>query len=210
MAQTARVTLTLSNIATTEDLDNMEERLMSQLSDAIAKLQTTVQNLSLAQSPEKVAQLEQTIADERAKYDALVASEEAEDVQQNQELADARAATDALVAEMNAAAGDLGTITDQLAAVGTAVDTTPDDTPVGEVPVEPTPEPAPAPAEPDGTGEVPTPGPGTTNPDAGTTPVEETPVEIPTDTTDTGTAPAPAPTGGPTDASGNPVPPPNL
>jgi hypothetical protein len=197
MAQTARVTLTLSNIATTEDLDNMEERLMSQLSDAIAQLRTTVENLALAQSPQKVADLEAAVAAEREKYDALVTAETAEDVTQNQELADAKAATDALMQEMNSAATDLGGITAQLQAVGTAVDTSPDDTPVGEVPVEPAPEPAPAPAPAEPTAE---------------TPVEETPVEIPEDTTDTGTAPAPAPapTGGPVDAAGNPVPPPNL
>src|SRR4051812_25280793 len=148
MTQTARVTVTLSNIATEEQVQHLEEQ-MSALSDAIATLRTTVENLSVAQSPEKVAELEAAVQREREANDALVAkavevqtAEELEDTQQAQELADAKAANDALIAEMNSAAGDLGGITAQLAAVGTAGDTAPDDTPVGEVRV-PEPEPAP-------------------------------------------------------------------
>lgn len=203
---------------------------MSALSDAIAALRTQVENLRLASSTERVAELEGLLQAEREAAAALAASEEAEDVTQNQELADARAATDALVAEMNSAASDLGTITDQLAAVGTAVDDAPDDTPVGEVPVEDVPapevpaedapasppatdpEPAPTvdtPAAPgedvpteDAPGDVPTPGPGGTAPDAGVSPDGGAPADA---------GPAPADQGtGPVDASGNPVEGPNI
>lgn len=228
MAQTARVTLTLSNIATEEDLRSMEERIMSQLSDAIATLRTTVENLSTAQSPEKVAELEAAVQRERDANEALVAkavevqtAEELEDTAQAQELADAKAANDALIAEMNSAAGDLGGITAQLQAVGTAVDEAPDETPVGEVPVE---IPAPdaevqAPAEggevPEGSTPAPS-SPGTTDvgvsPDggapaeAGATPAPaENADTAPANATDTADATAPAATTGPVDASGNPV-----
>lgn len=114
---------------------------MSALSDAIAALRETVANLQAAQSPEQVAELQRLLAEERSRYEALVTAETAEDVAQDQALADAKAATDALLAEMNSAATDLGGITAQLAAVGTAVDQAPDDTPVGEVPVEDVPAP---------------------------------------------------------------------
>ena len=111
MAQTASVRLTLSNIATEEDVNNlredltaMEERIMSALSDAIARLRTTVENLSVAQSPERVTELEGLLAAERAAAANLAASEAAEDVEQDAALAEARAATDALIAEMKAGA----------------------------------------------------------------------------------------------------------
>lgn len=219
MAQTARVTLTLSNIATTDQIEQLEDN-MSALSDAVAALRTAVENLSVAQSPQKVADLEAAVQAERDKYAALVASEDAEDVAQNQELADARAATDALIAEMNAAAGDLGGITAQLAAVGTAVDTTPDDTPVGEVPVEPAPD-APSPDDGGVIGGADGPLPPVTAPDApaegaatpgeGSTPDPSSPGTTDAAPTDGGTpapadaAPAPAPATGPVDASGNAV-----
>jgi uncharacterized protein YoxC len=208
MAQTARVTLTLSNIATEEDINNLEERIMSALSDAVAQIKSTVANLTVAQSPEKVAELEAAVQAERDKFAALVASEEAEDVTQNQELADARAQTDALLSEMNTAATDLQGVSAQLSALGTAVDDAPDEQPVGEVPVEipapdaevQTPEPAPAPAEGEATpGEGTTPAPsneGTT--DVGVSPDGGAPAEA-------GPTPAPAPATGPVDASGNPV-----
>lgn len=227
MAQTASVRLTLSNIATEEDVNNlredlthMEERIMSALSDAIAALRETVNNLSVAQSPERVSELESLLAAERLAASNLAASEEAEDVEQNAALVEARSATDSLLAEMNSAAGELGTITAQLAAVGTAVDEAPDETPVGEVPVE-----APAPTEPSAPVDSGVEDPGV----PAEAPVEETPAEAPVSeepsgpTTDAPSSPettdgvdsdagtpapdaAPAaPAGGPVDASGNPV-----
>lgn len=221
MAQTARVTVTLSNIATEQDIHNLEER-MSALSDAIATLRSTVENLSVAQSPEKVAELEAAVQREREANEALVAkavevqtAEELEDTTQAQELADAKAANDALIAEMNSAAGDLGGITAQLAAVGSAVDDAPDDQPVGEVPVE---LPAPdaevqAPAEGGTTEPAPDAGAGET-PGEGSTPAPSSPETTDAGVTPDGGAPAeagPAPadapaTGtGPVDASGNAV-----
>lgn len=205
MAQTARVTLTLSNIATEEDLNNLKEYVMSALTDAVAQIQATVANLTVAQSPEKVAELEAAVQAERERYEALVAAETAEDVAQNQELSDAKAQTDALLAEMNTAATDLQGVSAQLSALGTAVEEAPDEQPVGEVPVEipapdaevQSPEPAPAPAE------------GEATPGEGSTPAPSSP-----ETTDVGVSPdggAPAEAGpaapitGPTDASGNPI-----
>lgn len=211
MAQTASVRLTLSNIATEEDVNNlredfesMEERIMSQLSDAVAQIKAAVSNLSVAQSPEKVAELESALQAERDANQALVAAaadvasaEELEDVAQNQALADAKSQVDALLAEMNTAAGELGTITEQLNALGTAVDETPDETPVGEVPVDPAPPVAETPEAPVEEG------PTTDVPSSPETPSEGA-------TPDGTPAPEPAPAGGMTDANGNPVEGPNL
>lgn len=201
MAQTARVTLTLSNIATEEDIKQMEERIMSALSDAVAQIQTAVSNLSVAQSPEKVAELEAAVQREREANEALVAqalsvqtAEDLEDTQQAQELADAKAANDALLAEMNTAATDLQGVSAQLSALGTAVDEAPDETPVGEVPVE---VPDEAPADPAPPVDVPDDG----IPADGGAPAEAGPT--PSD-------PATPPAGGPVDTDGNPVDGPNL
>jgi hypothetical protein len=230
MAQTASVRLTLNNLATSEQIEQMEERIMSALSDAIAALRTQVENLTVAQSPEKVAELEAAVQREREANEALVAkavevasAEELEDTQQAQELADAKAANDALIAEMNAAAGDLGGITAQLAAVGTAVDDAPDETPVGEVPV-PEPEPAPVggadgPLPPTGDTTEPAPADGGATPGEGSTPDPSSPATPDAGVSPDGGAPAeagapdagaPAPTTGPTDSSGNPIDGPNI
>lgn len=189
---------------------------MSQLSDAIAQLRTTVENLSIAQSPEKVAELEASVQREREANEALVAkavevasAEELEDTQQAQELADAKAANDALIAEMNSAAGDLGGITAQLAAVGSAVNDAPDEQPVGEVPVEL----PPADAEVQAPGDVtePAPAEGGASEGEGSTPAPSS-----GETTDVGVSPdggAPSDAGpvtGPTDSSGRPIDGPNL
>lgn len=227
MAQTASIRLTLTNIATEEDINNLEERIMSALSDAVAAIKTAVSNLSVAQSPEKVQELEAALQAERdANAAALVAAadlasaEELEDSEQNQALMDAKAQVDALMAEMNTAANDLGGITAQLNALGTAVDETPDDTPVGEVPVEiPAPdaevqsppaegsvtEPAPVEGGGEGEGSTPAPSSGETN-DVGVSPDGGAP-------SDAGAAPDVVDAGpitGPTDSSGRPIAGPNL
>lgn len=223
MAQTARVTLTLSNIATEEDLTNMEERIMSALSDAITSLKATVANLQVAQSPEKVQELEAALQAEREANAALVATaasvssaEELEDVEQNRQLDEAKAATDALLSEMNSAASDLGTITAQLSAVGAAVDEAPAGTPVEEIPVEEIPVEVPAsdegesaktappsafePEAPVAGEATPTPDPSSpATPDAEVSPDGGVPAEAPV-----AEAPAPA-AGGPVDANGNAV-----
>jgi hypothetical protein len=200
MAQTARVTVTLSNIATEEDLHNLEDK-MSALSDAISELRATVERLTLSTSSERVAELEAALQAERDAAAALAASEAAEDVDQQAQLDEAKAATDALVAEMTSAASDLGTITEQLASVGSAVDEAPDDTPVGEVEVNvpapdaevQSPEPVPAPGEDVPTEDAPADAdvPSNADSDGAGTPV-------PAD-------PASPPAGGPVDADGNPV-----
>jgi alcohol dehydrogenase class IV len=59
-----------------------------------------VENLSVAQSPERVTELEGLLAAERAAAADLAAAETAEDVEQNAALAEARSATDALIAEI--------------------------------------------------------------------------------------------------------------
>ncbi len=222
MAQTARVTLTLSNIATEEDLRSMEERIMSALSDAVAQIQTAVSNLTVAQSPEKIAELQAALEYERQsaivlreKIAFINEEETAEDVEQNRQLAEAQAQVDALLAEMNTAATDLQGVSAQLASLGTAVDEAPDATPVGEVEV---PEPAPvpeAPAEPAPAPEAPAEVPDAGVPADGGAPAEASPTDAPSSPTTTD-APAttdgtPADAGtGVTDAAGNPVPAPNL
>ena len=165
---------------------------MSALSDALAALRTAVENIQAVDRPERVAELEAAVAAERARYEALVSSEAAEDVLQDEELAQAKAATDAALAEIKSAANEVGTITAQLASVGTAVDEAPAGTPVEDVEV-------PAPAEPlppaEESSEAPSPGDGgaVTSED----PVKEEPAETP--------PVAPPTSGAPTDGAGNPV-----
>jgi uncharacterized protein YoxC len=227
MAQTASIRLTLTNIATEEDINNLEERIMSALSDAVAQIKAAVSNLSVAQSPEKVSELEAALQAERDANAAalqaaaeLASAEELEDSEQNQALQDAKAQTDALLAEMNSAATDLQGVSAQLSSLGTAVDDAPDEMPVGEVPVDiPAPDaevqspPAsdsviePAPAEGDGGGEgegsTPAPSSGETT-DVGVSPDGGAPSDAAPDVIDAG------PITGPTDSSGRPIDGPNL
>lgn len=215
MPTTASVRVTLANVATQEDLRETEDRIVSALTDAIGELKATVEQLKLSQNPQRLAELESALADERSKAADLAELEAKEDVAQNDELTAARAerdearkATDSLLAEMNTAAAALGDVTEQLNAVGTAAEepadaevTDPDgDEPAAEVPGEPgqvesvDSDPA-APVEPVvDQDEV------DANPDlpVGGQPAAETPVA------------EPLPDGGPTDASGNPVEGPNV
>lgn len=246
MAQTARVTLTLSNIATEEDVNNlredltqMEERIMSALSDAVASVKAAVQGVSDrfgagTDGSSVVADLQAAIEAERARATELAAAEAAEDVEQDAALAEARAATDAALAEISGAVQELGGVTDQLNSIGAAVSDAPDDQPVGEVPVDiPAPDadvqsppeaetPAEAPADMSGDPVVPTEGVGAGDvPGEGSTPDPSSPGTTDEATSPDGGAPAevspeaPADSGtaagtGPTDASGNPIEAPRL
>jgi hypothetical protein len=162
--------------ATRDDIHQMEMRIMTALEDAVASLQ---QALSDANQRLSTDALQQALTEERARYDALVASEDAEDVQQNQELADARAATDAALAQVNDATQALQSATDQVNQLGQAAtaDAGGTDTPA------PTDQPAPpAPAD-----AAPTPPADTTPPAAA--PATDQP------TAPDGTTTTPAPTG---------------
>lgn len=203
----ARITVTLSGVVTDEDLvvrlQAMEERIMSALTDAVSTLREAV-NAAAGRLGDPGA-LEAAVAAERARYDALVAEEAAEDVAQDEELRAARAEVDRLVGEQTAAAGDLIVLADQLNNVGTAVDEAEPGTPVEEVVVPDVVVPdAPAPddAAPADDADVPA------------APAPDAPTDVPADggvPADVTPAPAPdvAPTG-PTDADGNPVAPPTL
>lgn len=194
--QNARVTLTLSGVATEADLTEMENRIMSALTDAVATLRTAVE--AAAGRLGDPGAIEAAVAAERARYEALVQAEAAEDLAQDAELQAARAEVDRLVTEQTAAAGELVTLADQLNAVGTAVDEAEPGTPVEEVEVPdvPAPDEAPAPA--------PTPAPDEV-PEEDVAPVDEPAAPAPAP------APAPeAPADGPTDADGNPVTPPTI
>ena len=129
MGQTASIRLTLTNVATEEDIHDMEERIMSALTDAIGELKATVEQLKLSQNPQRISELEAALAAERDLATKVAELEAAEDVAQNDELAAAKAerdeavkATDSLMAEMNEAAAALGDVTEQLNAVGAAAD----------------------------------------------------------------------------------------
>jgi hypothetical protein len=207
-AQNARITVTLSGVATTEELAEMENRIMSALSDAVATMRTAVEGV--AGRLGDPGALEAAVAAERARFDELVTTEAAEDVAQDAELQAARAEVDRLVAEQTAAAGELVTLADQLNTVGTAVEEAEPGTPVEDVPVPDVVVPDPvAPEDPADVGPgVPddaTPGPAPDE-DADVPPA---PAPAPDDAAPA-PAPAPAPDGGPTDADGNPVAPPTI
>lgn len=205
--QNARITLTLSGVATVEELQEMEDRIMSALTDAVATMRTAVEGV--AGRLGDPGALEAAVAAERARYDALVADEATEDIAQDAELQAARAEVDRLVGEQTAAAGDLMQLADQLNSVGTAVDEAPPGTPVDEVDVPDVSVPSPD-------SEVQTPD------EAPAEPAPDAPVDVPEEDVapvdDAAPAPdapaepapdAPAPDdggdGGPTDSDGNPV-----
>lgn len=128
-------------------LNQMENRIMASLEEVVAELQSAINNANVRF--ENVAQLEQALTDERAKYDALVASEDAEDVQQNQELADARAATDHVLAQVQGLTGTLSGLTEQVNQLGQpAAAPAPVEAPAPAAPVEAAPADAPAAAAP--------------------------------------------------------------
>lgn len=176
-------------------LNWMENRIMAALEDVVAELRSAIENANTRF--QGVGQIEQALADERAKFEALVTAEDAEDVQQNQELADAKAATDAALAQVQGLSDTLSGLTDQVNQLGAA-----------------------APAEAEGTGEVPTPGPGGTAPvdasaDADASVPTPTPAPASDDNKGGDAAPVDAGTptpvvnpGAPTDADGNAVTPP--
>lgn len=136
---------------------------MSAIENAVAELTSAIENAN--SRFQNVGQLETALAEERAKFDALVSSEEAEDVTQNQELADARAATDSALSEVQGVADTLSGLAQRVNSLGTAAAEAPaeapaDEAPAAEAPVdapvteapiteapvvtEPTPEPTPA------------------------------------------------------------------
>lgn len=204
--QNARITVTLSGVATTEELAEMENRIMSALSDAVGNMRTAVEAaVGRLGDP---GELDAALAAERARYEALVSSEEVEDAAQDAELQAARSEVDRLVSEQTAAAGELVTLADQLNNVGTAVDEADDDIPIGdvEVPEVVVPDaPAPdAPVDEPVVGPPDAPAPDAPAPDA---PAPDVDADVPP-------APAPdapaAPADGPVDADGNPVAAPTL
>lgn len=128
-------------------LNQMENRIMASLEEVVAELQAAINNANVRF--ENVGQLEQALNDERAKYDALVVSEDAEDVQQNQELADARAATDHVLAQVQGLTGTLSGLTEQVNQLGQpAAAEAPAEAPAPAAPVESAPADAPADAAP--------------------------------------------------------------
>lgn len=126
----------------------LENAIMAALENAVAELRSAIENANTRF--QNVGEFESKLAEERARYDALVASEDVEDVQQNQELTDAKAATDAALAELQDAADTLSGLTEQVNTLGTVaaeVETPTDEAPApAEAPADaaPTEEPAPA------------------------------------------------------------------
>lgn len=130
---------------TQSDLRELEHNIMTALSVAVAGLSTAVE--SAVARLGNVAGLQAALADERAKFDALVATEASEDVEQNAslealrtDLADARANTDSVVTEMETAAVELTDLTDKVNSLGAQAAVEPG------LPVE---EPVVVPAEPE-------------------------------------------------------------
>lgn len=105
------------NRPTIKDLNEMENRIMAALEDAVNALNEAITEAN--NRFQNVGSLESALAEERSRYEALVASEEAEDVQQNQDLQDARAATDAALSELRAAEQSITLATEQVQQLGT-------------------------------------------------------------------------------------------
>lgn len=103
---------------------NRMEARMTALTDALGRLSEAITG--------KISALETALAAERERYDALVSSENAEDVAQDAELAAARAETDRTIAEA----------TEQVDALTAQIQGSSED---GSAPAE---EPAPAPEQP--------------------------------------------------------------
>jgi hypothetical protein len=94
----------------------MENRIMSALEEAVAALRQAVDD---ANSRFQVAgDVQAAVQAVRERYDALVASENVEDEQQNQQLAEAKAETDRLLGEINSAASALTQVTEQVNTLG--------------------------------------------------------------------------------------------
>ena len=173
---------------TIRNIIEMENRIMSAIEAAVAELTSAIADAN--SRFQNVGSLETALAEERAKYDALVAAEEAEDTQQNQELEDAKAATDAALAEVQGAADSISALTTRVNNLGTvAAQDTPEAT--GVTSQDAVSEGAPAEATADATTEAapaPTPPPADATGDAA-------PAEAPADatTTDAAAAEAPAP-----------------
>lgn len=132
---------------------------MTALEDAVAALQQAVADAN--NRFQNVGELQNALDAERAQYDALVVSEDAEDVQQNEELNNAKAQTDAALQQLATMTQVLGGITDQVNNLGRTVT---DETTVGGD----TPTPAESGGTPPPTGDTPTP-----TPDAGDTPAPD-------------------------------------
>lgn len=105
------------NRPTIKDLNEMENRIMAALEDAVNALNEAITEAN--NRFQNVGSLESALAEERSRYEALVTSEEAEDVQQNQDLQDARAATDAALSELRAAEQSITLATEQVQQLGT-------------------------------------------------------------------------------------------
>jgi hypothetical protein len=134
-------------LATVRDLNQMEDRIMSAITDALNNLRAAVDGVTTRVNADRVSELERLIAAERA-------AEAAEDVEQEAALNEARAKTDEVLAEFNAAAGEIQSLSDHLNALGTTTaqeePVVGDATPVDGAPTagEETPEDAtPVPAE---------------------------------------------------------------
>ena len=177
---------------TIRNIIEMENRIMSAIEAAVAELTSAIADAN--SRFQNVGSLETALAEERAKYDALVAAEEAEDVQQNQELEDAKAATDAALAEVQGAADSISALTTRVNNLGTvAAQDTPEAT--GVTSQDAVSEGAPAEATADATpAEAPAEAPAPTPPPADAT-GDAAPAEAPADatTTDAAAAEAPAP-----------------
>jgi septal ring factor EnvC (AmiA/AmiB activator) len=94
----------------------MENRIMAALEEVVAQLQQAITDAN--DRFQNVGALQEALDAERAQYDALVASEAAEDVEQNQELQDAKAQTDELMAQMSSVADTLSGLTQQVNTLG--------------------------------------------------------------------------------------------
>jgi chromosome segregation ATPase len=91
---------------------------MAALEDAVASLQQAISDANSRFT--NVAEVERALSEERARYEALVTAEAAEDVQQDQELANARARTDELIANMAQLPEQLSAMAAQVNQLGTA------------------------------------------------------------------------------------------
>lgn len=159
-------------------LNWMENRIMAALEDVVAELRSAITNANIRF--ENVGQLEQALADERAKYDALISAEDAEDVQQNQELADAKATTDHALAQVQGLTGTLTELTDQVNQLGNRAPApeAPADVPAADTPTD-TPAPVDTPVDtPDETADAPAPA------------EAEAPADVPADVEPSDEAPA--------------------